>query len=164
MTSCCRSSGPLAAVCGLCPRLGGDFGEAIYLNEFGRIAGYSTTAAGAVRATLWTPTARPLLADAADEAAEPEIASATAPIAVQAVLCARSSGLSEWSRLGLRRGGRASPDEADDSSARGREPSFGRWIGSGGSSERLRCNEVAKVFLGTPYRGGPGSLGRRPRG
>lgn len=42
------------------PTLGGDFGQAHSLNEFGDIAGESTRPNGALRATLWRPTAGPL--------------------------------------------------------------------------------------------------------
>jgi hypothetical protein len=38
----------------------------IALNEFDAIAGWTDTGDGAQRATLWTPTPGPLLADAAD--------------------------------------------------------------------------------------------------
>jgi hypothetical protein len=56
------------------PTLGGDFGEAAYLNEFGQIVGVTTTAQGAERATLWTPTAGPLAVNPTDEGAASEAA------------------------------------------------------------------------------------------
>jgi probable HAF family extracellular repeat protein len=44
------------------PDLGGDRGQAQDLNEFGQIVGTTRTGRNAVRATLWTPTAGPLVA------------------------------------------------------------------------------------------------------
>jgi len=43
------------------PTLGGKFGTAGYLNEFGQIVGTTATAQGAERATLWTPIDGPLV-------------------------------------------------------------------------------------------------------
>jgi probable HAF family extracellular repeat protein len=54
------------------PTLGGDSGDALYLNEFGQIVGTTITAQGAERATLWTPTAGPLVLAPKDGDAAPE--------------------------------------------------------------------------------------------
>ena len=43
------------------PDLGGGRGHAVDLNEFGQIVGTTMTAQGAPNATLWTPTAGPLV-------------------------------------------------------------------------------------------------------
>jgi uncharacterized membrane protein len=51
------------------PTLGGGQGAPQHVNELGQIAGFSTTAEGAVRAALWTPTVGSLVAGS--EAAAP---------------------------------------------------------------------------------------------
>ena len=48
------------------PTLRGGQGYPRHLNEFGQIAGFSTTGTGALRAALWTPTAGPLTVAPAD--------------------------------------------------------------------------------------------------
>jgi hypothetical protein len=49
------------------PTVGGDSGSARKLNEFGQIVGTTETAVDESRATLWTPTAGPLLVAEAPE-------------------------------------------------------------------------------------------------
>jgi hypothetical protein len=60
------------------PTLGGgdlipldDLPNARDLNEFGHIVGTTSTARGASRATLWTPTAGPLAVEPTDGGTEP---------------------------------------------------------------------------------------------
>lgn len=79
------------------PTLGGDFGEARYLNEFGNIVGVSSRANGAVRASLWTPTPGPL--SVLDE--ETGAAGAAASGEARSVSCAAARRPGDRSRLGL---------------------------------------------------------------
>src|SRR5215210_2851185 len=81
------------------PTLGGPFGNANYITEFGAIAGTSILPDGRLRAALWTPTVGPLLAQAADEAstiatAAPAQASAEARARVCAAMARRESAAS----------------------------------------------------------------------
>ncbi len=87
------------------PTLGGrgngEFGIAFGINEFGKIAGLSTTAKGTFRATLWTPSNGPLLTAASVEATEQATTTPARPSAeALAALCAmRARRLSSWSRF-----------------------------------------------------------------
>jgi hypothetical protein len=65
------------------PTLGGDFGEARYINEFGEIAGATTTALGELRATLWRPRAGPLAAALSGEQVEYEAVAARPSVTVR---------------------------------------------------------------------------------
>ncbi len=56
------------------PDLGGGRGHATDLNEFGQIVGTTNSARGAIRATLWTPIAGPLVVAPSEEGATPESA------------------------------------------------------------------------------------------
>jgi hypothetical protein len=69
------------------------------LNEFGNIAGRTTNANGALRATLWTPVAGPLLTST-DENPEMEAAAAAGPQAARVAACTARHGV-EWSRRGI---------------------------------------------------------------
>jgi hypothetical protein len=83
------------------PTLGGDFGEASTLNEFGNIVGRTTRANDALRATLWTPTAGPLAVDPTDEGGAPEVAASPGESCeARAALCALGRKWGEWSRYG----------------------------------------------------------------
>ena len=83
------------------PTLGGDFGEGSYLNEFGHIVGRTTRASGALRATLWTPTAGPLAVDPTGDAGAAEIAASPGETReATAALCALGRKWGEWSHYG----------------------------------------------------------------
>jgi hypothetical protein len=82
------------------PTLGGDFGEAVDLNEFGQIVGTTTIARGAIRATLWTPAPGPLAVEHADENTLSDVAASPGSLST-AGLCARGRKLAEGLLLGL---------------------------------------------------------------
>jgi probable HAF family extracellular repeat protein len=81
------------------PTLGGDFGQGIYLNEFGNIVGFTTNARGAVRATLWTPTPGPLVVDDSEPATESESVSGRQPTTIKCAAAKTLRGLGNWSRF-----------------------------------------------------------------
>jgi hypothetical protein len=84
------------------PTLGGDFGEAVDLNEFGQIVGTTSTASGEDRATLRTPTAGLLAVDPSNEGPAPEVAAAGGgPRDVRTAWCALERKLGNCSRLGM---------------------------------------------------------------
>jgi probable HAF family extracellular repeat protein len=89
------------------PTLGGDIGDGFvgevhHINEFGRMIGYSRILSGANHATLWTPSAGPLLADnSKGDSPEGPAGPATAlSRETQAAICtAMSRRAAQWSRL-----------------------------------------------------------------
>lgn len=84
------------------PTLGGDFGEAIYLNEFGNIIGRITNARGRLRATLWTPTPGPVLVESPEQwdEAETPVSGGTRKDA-RAAVCAAASKAGAGSRYAI---------------------------------------------------------------
>ena len=89
------------------PTLGGDIGDGFvgrvtHINEFGRMIGFTRIPSGALHATLWTPSAGPLLADNS-EADPPQVtagrATTLSPAAQAAICAAMSRRVAQWSRL-----------------------------------------------------------------
>lgn len=84
------------------PTLGGDFGQGLYLNEFGNIVGFTTNARGGLRATLWIPTPGPLLAQSPDRTAESASVAPTGDgVEPLAAYCAAAHKMMRWSRSAM---------------------------------------------------------------